>query len=65
LLVSDYHVAHYLRLGNRKARLAKTLDAAISECLVVEPALFTSWLGLSWVHCSRPILTNRSYDRFY
>jgi len=37
LLVSDYHVAHYLRLGNRKARLAKTLDAAISEGLVVEP----------------------------
>lgn len=38
LLVADYHVAHYLRLGNRKARLAKTLGAAISEGLVVEPA---------------------------
>jgi CBS domain-containing protein len=38
LLVSDYHVAHYLRLGDRKARLAKTLDAAISDELVVEPA---------------------------
>ncbi|MFH1951943.1 MAG: hypothetical protein ABIL06_10035 [Pseudomonadota bacterium] len=38
LLVSDYHVAHYLRLGDRKARLAKTLDAAISDGLEVEPA---------------------------
>jgi CBS domain-containing protein len=38
LLVSDYHVAHYLRLGNRKTRLATTLDAAISDGLVVEPA---------------------------
>jgi hypothetical protein len=38
LLVSDYHVAHYLRLGDRKARLANTLEAAISEGLVVDLA---------------------------
>jgi len=38
MLVSDYHVAHYLSLGIRKARLAKTLDAAIAEGLELEQA---------------------------
>lgn len=37
-LVSDYHVAHYLRQKDRNARLAKTLDAAIGEGLLLEPA---------------------------
>jgi hypothetical protein len=38
MLVSDYHVAHYLRQGDRKARLAKTLESAITEGLVLEQA---------------------------
>ena len=38
MLVSDYHVAHYLRQGDRKARLAKTLIAARAEGLMLEPA---------------------------
>jgi CBS domain-containing protein len=39
LLVSDYHVAHYLRQGDRKARLAKTLESAIAEDLILEQAI--------------------------
>lgn len=38
VLVSDYHVAHYLRQGDRKARLAKTLDSAKTEGLILELA---------------------------
>jgi len=38
LLVSDYHVARYLRQGGRKARLAKTLESAITEGLILEQA---------------------------
>lgn len=37
-LVSDYHVAHYLRQKDRKARLAKTLESAIKEDLKLEQA---------------------------
>lgn len=37
-LVSDYHVAHYLRQGDRKACLAKKLDDAIEEGLSLEQA---------------------------
>lgn len=37
-LVSDYRVAHYLRQGDRKTRLAKTLESAIKEGLMLEQA---------------------------
>ena len=37
-LVSDYHVAQYLRQGDRKARLAKTLKSAKTDGLELEPA---------------------------
>lgn len=37
-LVSDYHVAHYLRQGDRKDRLAKTLGTAIEQGLKLEQA---------------------------
>ncbi|MCL0078910.1 hypothetical protein M1O54_03390 [Dehalococcoidia bacterium] len=36
LLISDYHVAQYLRKGDRKARLAKTLEDAVDEGLILE-----------------------------
>ncbi|MCI0398524.1 MAG: hypothetical protein L0332_05030 [Chloroflexi bacterium] len=37
-LVSDYRVAQYLRQGDRKKRLAKTLKSAREEGLILEPA---------------------------
>jgi CBS domain-containing protein len=36
-LVSDFHVARYLRRGDRNKLLAKTLDAAIVDGLKLEP----------------------------
>ena len=38
LLVSDYHIAQYLRKGDRKDRLAKTLNEAKNDGLVLEKA---------------------------
>jgi len=35
-LVSDYHVARYLRQGDRKLKLAKTLEEAVSDGLILE-----------------------------
>jgi len=35
-LVSDYHVARYLRQGDRKSKLAKTLEEAVNDGLILE-----------------------------
>jgi len=36
LLISDYHISQYLRNGNRKTRLAQTLEDARDEGLILE-----------------------------
>jgi CBS domain-containing protein len=36
--ISDYHIAEYLRKGNRKERLAKTLKNAVDDQLCLEQA---------------------------